>query len=103
MQCGLSAESERQSQHRPLLLWWQVIAWSNHPAGLFEVAVGETVILLHPPPTYADVPTVMERGCQQNDSLADGYMCLEDYGAVDSHEDNEAKGVDLLSIACGTR
>ena len=36
------------------------------------LAVSETVILLHPPLPLAGVTTVMERGYQQNDSLADG-------------------------------
>ena len=38
-----------------------------------RLAVGETVILLHPPLTLAGVSIGMERGCQQNGSLADGY------------------------------
>ena len=39
-----------------------------------DLAVGETfVILLHRPLPAAGVSTGMERGCQQNDSLADGY------------------------------
>ena len=37
------------------------------------VAVGGTVILLHPPLTLVGVSIVMARGCQQNDSLADGW------------------------------
>ena len=36
------------------------------------VAVGETVILLHPPPPLVGVSVAMERERQQNDSLADG-------------------------------
>ena len=36
------------------------------------IAVGETVILLHPPLPLVGVSIVVERGCQQNDSLADG-------------------------------
>ena len=36
------------------------------------LAVGETVILLTPPLPLVGVSIVMERGCQQNDSLADG-------------------------------
>ena len=36
------------------------------------LAVDETVILLHPLLPLVGVSTVMERGCQQNDSLADG-------------------------------
>ena len=37
-----------------------------------HLAVGETVTLLHPPLPLAGVSIRMERGCQQNDSLADG-------------------------------
>ena len=37
-----------------------------------DLAVGETVILLPPPLPLVGVSMVMERGCQQNDSLADG-------------------------------
>ena len=37
-----------------------------------RVAVGETVILLHPPLHFSGVSIRMERGCQQNDSLANG-------------------------------
>ena len=40
---------------------------------LAPLAVGETAILLHPPLPSADVPIGKERGCQQSDSLADGY------------------------------
>ena len=36
------------------------------------VAIGETVILLTSPLPLVGVSIVMERGCQQNDSLADG-------------------------------
>ena len=36
------------------------------------VAVGETVNLLHPPLHLVGVSLMMRRGCQQNDSLADG-------------------------------
>ena len=35
-------------------------------------AVGETVTLLHPPLILSGVSIGMERGCQHNDSLADG-------------------------------
>ena len=38
-----------------------------------RLAVGENVILLHLPLPILGVSIVMERGCQQNDSLADGY------------------------------
>ena len=37
-----------------------------------EVAVGETVTLLHPPLPLVGVSMWIERGHQQNDSLADG-------------------------------
>ena len=36
------------------------------------LAVGEAVILLHPPPPLVGVSMRMERGCQQNGGLADG-------------------------------
>ena len=36
------------------------------------LAAGETVILLHPHLPLVGASTVMERRCQQNDSLADG-------------------------------
>ena len=45
------------------------IAGPGIAAGL---AVGETVILLHPPLPLVGVSIGMERGCHQNDSLADG-------------------------------
>ena len=38
------------------------------------IVVGETVILLHPPLPVAGVSIGMERECQQNDSIANGYM-----------------------------
>ena len=37
-----------------------------------DVAVGETVILLHPPLPLVDVSIALERGCHRNNSLADG-------------------------------
>ena len=37
-----------------------------------HLAVGETVILLHPPLPGVGISIGMEGGCQQNDSLADG-------------------------------
>ena len=46
-----------------------VRAESSRPAGL---AVGETVILLHPPLPFVGVSIVIEKECQQNDSLANG-------------------------------
>ena len=36
------------------------------------VAVGETVILLHPPLSLVGVLIGIKRGCHQNESLADG-------------------------------
>ena len=41
----------------------------HHP---LRLAVGETVILLQPPLPSLGVSAGMERGCLQNDSLADG-------------------------------
>ena len=38
-----------------------------------RLAVRKTVNLLHPPLPSAGAPIRMRRGCQQNDSLADGY------------------------------
>ena len=43
-------------------------------ASVQGLAVGETVILLRPPVLLVGVSTGMERGCQQNDGLADGYQ-----------------------------
>ena len=43
--------------------------------GLASLAVGETVILLHPQvslPSVISVSTGMQRGCLHNDSLVDG-------------------------------
>ena len=40
-------------------------------------AVGKTVILLHPLLLLVGVSIRMERGCQQNNSLADGYRWPE--------------------------
>ena len=37
-----------------------------------RLAVGETVILLHRPLSLVGVSMWVERGCQQNDSLANG-------------------------------
>ena len=40
---------------------------------MVRLAVGETAVLLHLPPlSLVGVSIVMERGCQQSDSLADG-------------------------------
>ena len=42
-----------------------------------RIAVGETVILLHPPLPLPGVSVGMERGCHQNDrTLADGGQAL---------------------------
>ena len=48
------------------------------PAIRMSLAVGKTVILLQPPLHLVGLSIVMERGCQQIDSLADGYTswCL---------------------------
>ena len=40
--------------------------------GLASLAVGETVILLHPPLPLVGVSIWMQRECQQNDSFANG-------------------------------
>ena len=37
-----------------------------------DIALGETVILLHPPLPLAGFSIGMQKGRQQNDSLADG-------------------------------
>ena len=44
------------------------------PARRGRLAVGETVILLHPPLPLAGVSIETMRECQQNDGLADGYV-----------------------------
>ena len=43
-----------------------------NPADPVSVAVGETVILLHPPLPLVGVSIAIERERHQNDSLADG-------------------------------
>ena len=43
-----------------------------HDRGLAGLAIGETVILLHPPLPLVGVSIAMERDRQQNDSLANG-------------------------------
>ena len=54
-----------------------------------DAAVGEAVILLHPA-LPLDSLIVMERGCQQIDSLADGYSddlrCFFGTGSPEPHE-----------------
>ena len=52
--------------------WIDAMAILPFYARLAFQAVGETVILLHPPLPLAGVSIRMERGRQQNDSLADG-------------------------------
>ena len=42
-----------------------------------ELAVGETVILLHPPLHLAGTSIVFERGRQQSDGLTDGLAVGE--------------------------
>ena len=44
------------------------------------LAVGETVILLHPPLPLVGVSIGMKMGCRQDDSLADGYGGLDRIG-----------------------
>ena len=44
-------------------------AWRASPDRL---AVGETVVVLHPPLPLVGVSIMMKRRCQQNDNLADG-------------------------------
>ena len=56
------------------------VAWADELGRLFalggrSLAVGETVILLHPPLPVVGVSIAMGMDCQQNDSLADGYLC----------------------------
>ena len=53
----------------PLAYTYFDVAAYQEPGG---VAVGETVILLHSPLPLVGTSIVMEWGCQQNDSLADG-------------------------------
>ena len=50
----------------------QTIGGTLRETPMCVVAVGETVILLHPPRPLVGVSIGMERECQQNDSLADG-------------------------------
>ena len=63
---GRSAGSIQQIGHEKLELF--------ELDGPLDVAVGETVILLQPPLPLVGVSMWMERGRQQNDSLADGYL-----------------------------
>ena len=49
----------------------RLVAEFNHDQTV-GLAVGETVILLHPPLHLAGVSIVMERERQQNDSLVNG-------------------------------
>ena len=53
---------------------------------LFQVAVGETVILLQPPLPLAGVSIAMRRERQQNESLADGYFQVFPPGARRAHQ-----------------
>ena len=48
------------------------VSWSFPPDMEPSLAVGETVILLHPPLHLAGVSIATERERQQNDSLANG-------------------------------
>ena len=53
-----------------------------------QLAPDETVILLRAPPLpLVGVSIGMERGCQQNDSLADGYRNLHGVVPVRVHAD----------------
>ena len=86
-----------------LVVGLKVIAVDGEPAGLehnhawpsipFDVAaghlaVGETVILLHPPLPLVGVSIVMERERQQNDSLANGYGHPHAESSVDKDPDD---------------
>ena len=51
---------------------WSKVDTQSRVASPACLAVRETVILLHAPLPLAGVSTEMKRGCQQNDSLADG-------------------------------
>ena len=57
---------------------WLQVAADSAPVKLYPracLAIGETVILLTLPLHLVGVSIDMERECQQNDSLADGYAC----------------------------
>ena len=57
------------------------------------LAVGETVILLHPPLPSVGVSIWMERGCQRNNSLADGAGVVESWlPAVDARLGGHEEG-----------
>ena len=60
-------------------VWKAMEAATNNSGGIVHFPrgtysrIGETVILLHLPPSVAGVTIAMERECQKNDSLANGY------------------------------
>ena len=56
-------------------------------ASLTQRSHGFHVSLLHPPRPLVGVSIRMERGCQQNDSLADGYRNLHGVVPVRVHAD----------------
>ena len=53
--------------------------WGGRSVRALNLVVGETVILLHPPLPSVAVSIKMERGLQQNDSLADGSLDRFDF------------------------
>ena len=66
---------------QPAKLWAAVLAALHRSTAATTIgsqlatlpsAVGETLILLHPPLPSVGVSIRVGRGCQQNDSLADG-------------------------------
>ena len=59
---------------RPTSLLLDTKASDQTSSDSAEVAVGETVILLHPLLPSAGVSIGMEKERQQNDSLANGYV-----------------------------
>ena len=63
----------RQRQRRVGVCVGGPCAAQARPRGRWRLAAGDSsVIQLHPPLRLAGVSIDMERGCQQNDSLADG-------------------------------
>ena len=71
------AEQPRDEQHRVEHLNSATshaprVSSCRHTAGEGRIAVGETVILLHPPLPLVGISIAMERERQQTDSLANG-------------------------------
>ena len=68
--------------------------WADRADGPAELAVGETVILLHLPLPSVGVPIRMQRGCQYNDSLADGFRLsyTEAYGSYQAADRGTGNG-----------